>query len=230
MTIENNTIIVYYPVAAGGKFFINSLGLSRHCVLHNVELARWDLDQSVFTENYYKTKLNHVLKTIPPDQNSYWQSYELGVFNYWLSFENNPPTCSSALKDIVSSGRHCCVITHNPEYLVSVMSAFSLKNIVKLTNYTKWLMECSFKVSGLTEDIKNKVDYWGYIDQKEIADPAYNYLLVDVDNSMRDQTAMTKQIKNLYNHFGFDDFNEDLWLQYYKRYINFHDEILLTRN
>ena len=162
---QNQAILVYYPCGAGGKFIINSLGLSRHCVPHDPELAIWDLPQTVFDQLYYQTKLDQVLNTVPPIHDlDNWQKYELGVYDKWL----NPVDFSakSRLNNIINADRYFCLIGHSPEDLQKYLNRYPNINIVKLTNYCQWLKRSSFKILELKNDVENKVDYWNYIDQQ----------------------------------------------------------------
>jgi hypothetical protein len=214
-------IHVYYPVAAGGKFTVNSLGLSRHCVIHDPQLAEWDIEQTNFDSVYYQRKLEIIQGTVPlPDNLQNWNKFELGVLDKWINSSNR---ITLTLQKIIDQGRHFCQIGHVMEDFKPWLDISpELKNVIKLTNYTKWLKRCAFKVNGLANDVDNKVVYWDYIDKKEIGEPPMNWLLVDMDDSIFDQAIMQNQIEQLYNHFGFDDFQPELWQQYYQKYIAVH--------
>ena len=225
-TFQSLCILVYYPVAAGGKFIINSLGLSRYCVPHSIKYADWDIQQNDFNSAYYNAKLQQILETIPPI-NDYlaWQSYELGVGAQWCPTYCDP----SPVNTIAKANRHFCIIAHDPTDLRSTMT-IPFKNIIKLTNYTEWLSFCKFKHPMLASDIENKVAYWNYIDKQELNTLDFSYMLVDMDANIFDQNAIANQIKNLYSELQFDDFNFDLWSQYYNKYINFHKAVYEIQN
>lgn len=216
---ESLCVVVYFPVGTGGKFIINSLGLSKHCVLHDHNLAKWDISQTVFDHTYYQTKLDHILDTVPPTNKlANWQKYELGIADRWL----RPPNWGRDLEEILTD-RHFCVIAHTPEVLKLYFDTFpKIKNVVKLTNYIEWLKLSKFKVSSLHDDFANIQLYWDYVDKKEIAEMNYPYKLVDIDNNIHDSKCMLETIKNLYKELNFDDFCPDLWLQYYNKYIRVH--------
>ena len=221
-------ILVYYPVAAGGKFIINSLGLSRHCVPHSIKYADWDIQQNNFNSAYYNTKLQQILETIPPI-NDYlaWQSYELGVGMQWYPTYRDP----SPVKKIIDANRHFCIIVHDPENLkLRLLETGPVQHMVKLTNYIEWLKISKFKHPSVIDDITNKVAYWNYIDKQELNTLDFSYMLVDMDTNIFDQNAMANQIKNLYSKLQFDDFNFDLWRQYYNKYINFHKVLYEIQN
>ena len=220
---QSQCIIVYYLCGAGGKFIVNSLGLSQYCVPHHPQLAVWDMQQTKFDNTYYQTKLEQVLKTIPPihDLNN-WKNYELGVDEAWGVLNEQTMSMSSALIDIVNSNRRFCLIVHTPEELKQVMIQYPNLDVVKLTNYSQWLARSSFKLLDLKNDVDNKIDYWRFIDQEELKNPQIPYILVDIDSTIDDHNAMLNQIQNLYNRIKFSDFNSDVWNQYYQKYISIH--------
>jgi len=220
---QSQCIIVYYPCGAGGKFIVNSLGLSQYCVPQHPQLAVWDMQQTMFNNTYYQTKLDQILKTIPPihDLNN-WQNYELGVDKAWGMIDEQTMSITPALIDIVNSDRHFCLIVHTPEELKQVIIRYPNLNVIKLTNYSQWLVRSNFKLLDLKNDIDNKVDYWRFIDQEELKNPQIPYILVDIDSTINNHTAMLNQIQNLYNRLKFNDFNSSFWNQYYQKYISIH--------
>jgi hypothetical protein len=158
---QSQCIIVYYPNGAGGKFIINSLGLSQYCVPHHPQLAVWDMQQTIFNDTYYQKKLDQILKTIPPihDLNK-WQKYELGVGNEWGPYGAQTVNMSSALIDIVNANRHFCLIVHSPEELKQATMQHPNLNVIKLTNYSQWLARSSFKMLGLANDLYKLLEFY----------------------------------------------------------------------
>ena len=77
--IENGrTIAVNFRPGAGGNFVQNCLGLSRHCVLRDIDYVSWQLDATVDT-NFYQQKLSWVLDTIQSGTfSTTWLGHELG--------------------------------------------------------------------------------------------------------------------------------------------------------
>jgi hypothetical protein len=218
-------ILIYYPCGAGGKFIINSLGLSRHCVPHHIGMAIWDISQQIVDSSYYQQKLQQVLKTVPEykQEARKWQQYELGVFNKWIDLSSVPPTVGTSLKNIIAHNRYFCTIAHTPEDLQLYLDNFpNIKHVIKLTNYSSWLKISRFKIPELENNIDNKIKYWKFIDEQELNNSKLFYKLIDIDNSMFDYDRMLDQVKNLYSYLNFDDFNKELWTAYYQKYINFH--------
>ena len=211
-------IIVYYPCCAGGKFVINSLSLSRYFVLHDTDLAQWDVKQKVHDQQYYSRKLEIILKTVPDHPNdSQWLKYELGVNSEWDSPD------SDFLQPLLEQNTHSFPLTANTiDRVLTLKEIFTNNFVVKLTNYTKWLTVSQFKMPEVQQDLKNKIEYWNFVDQQELAGEKFFDYLVDVDGSYFDQDKIKQSIQGLYQQLGFDDFQSDLWTQYYQKYINAH--------
>jgi len=219
MTFEDLCIAVYFPCSAGGKFIINSLGLSKHCVLHDARLAQWELEQTDVNLLYNK-KLEVILKTVPKNAfDGDWQNYELG--SSWIKQKNCVQDPDPAhLQKIINSSKHFCIVCHQIQELETILSIYPKIHIVKLTNYVDWMILCRSK-SRIT-DIDEKRIYWSFVDKNEIESPTVDWILIDIDNSIRSMAVMQQQIEILYNKLGFDDFDESLWRQYYIKYAQSH--------
>jgi len=216
MTFEDLCILFYYPPSAGGKFIINSLSLSKNCVLHSNELAQWELDQTDI-DLLYKKKLETILKTVPENAlDGTWQKYELG--DSW--FQDKNLTITPDLQKIINSSKHFCSIYHNVDELRLILSMYPRTRVVKLTNYVNWMIYCSAKTR--ITDIDEKRIHWSFIDKNEIESPTVDWILIDIDNSIRSMAVMQQQIEILYNKLGFDDFDESRWRQYYIKYAQSH--------
>jgi hypothetical protein len=46
----DSVVIVYYPTNAGGKFLINSLGLSNGCYFQDIDFVRLQRRQQIYTK------------------------------------------------------------------------------------------------------------------------------------------------------------------------------------
>jgi len=214
-------VIFYYPCCAGGKFLINSLSLSKHSVLHDVELSVWDVNQSVHDTTYYKQKLQYILDTVPQTQdNTQWLKYELVVESKWNLAD------SPYLEPILEKQQHSfSLIAHEIDRVFYLKKNFPNSYVIKLTNYVKWMACSQFKMTQVRDDLKNKIDYWSFIDRKELEGPKFYDFLVDVDQNYGDYDLMSNTIKNLYAILDFDDFDLDLWTQYYTKYRSAHKNI-----
>jgi hypothetical protein len=218
MQTRDQIVIVYYPICGGGKFVINSLGLSRYCTLHDYELAVWDSAQTVHDEFYYQTKLKHTLATVPENKNNVdWSKYEMGNSHYTSSqieFENNAVAISK-------QNQYFCLTAHTPDHLKNIINLSKSNKIIKLTNYSAWLKISAFKHQSITNDIENKINYWNYIDQQEVKEQDW-WFTINVDAGINNQSVRQKQIEDLYQMLGWDDFNQEIWSQYYQKYMQSH--------
>jgi len=76
----NNLIVVWYPQYAGGKFIMNCLSLSRHCVPLDTEMCKHLLDYPTD----YKYRLSKILNTLPSKDNmSDWLKYEFSIAGFY---------------------------------------------------------------------------------------------------------------------------------------------------
>jgi len=212
-------IIVYYPCCAGGKFIINSLSLSKYFVLHDTDLAIWDIQQKVHDQQYYSKKLEIILNTVPEQSNdTKWLRYELGVNSEWDSLD------SEFLQPLLKENTHAFPLTANTiDRVLNLKEIFTNNFVIKLTNYTKWMTVSQFKMPEVQQDLKNKIDYWNFVDQKELEGEKFFDFLIDVDRSYIDQHKIKTAIEDLYQQLGFDDFQPNLWIQYYQKYIKAHN-------
>jgi hypothetical protein len=219
MTFEDLCIAVYYPCSAGGKFIINSLGLSKHCVLHDADLAQWELEQTDVNLLYNK-KLEVILKTVPENAfDGNWQKYELG--SSWIKQKNSIQDPDPAdLQKIINGSKHFCIVCHEFDQLQYILSRYPKTRVVKLTNYADWMILCKSKTR--ITDVDEKIIHWSFVDKNEIESPTVDWILVDIDDSMKSMTKMQKQIQMLYSKLGFDDFDESRWCQYYIKYAQSH--------
>ena len=222
MKISDLTLIVYYPVCAGGKFIINSLGLSRHCTLHDYILAIWDSDQTVYDQTYYQTKLEHTLRTVPPNkQDLDWQKYEMGNSRHLSS----PYNFNLYATNIAKQQQYFCIIAHDIVNLEKIKNFTNSTTVIKLTNFAKWARHSSFKHQDISNNVENYIYHRHSIDKEEMQDSTW-FHTIDIDCGMQDQSTMQYQIQLLYTKLGWDDFDQTSWTHYYQRYIQSHNLLL----
>lgn len=221
MSKSKPAIIFYFPCCAGGKFLINSLSLSRHMVPQDIKLAHWDVEQTVYDRAYYDRKLSVMLNTVPNGPNDTgWLGYELGTQLKWHDRNH------TSLQPILAPGRHCFpLIAHEFDQIPNLRQNFPNSVLIKSTNYTKWQRVSSFKQADFLADVKNKIAYWQFVDKKELQGPRFYDLLLDVDNNYPYADRMQDSMGKLYAELGFDDWQPELWKQYYDRYIKVHSHI-----
>lgn len=190
-------------------------------VPHDIELAHWDLKQTVHDREYYDRKLSAILNTVPNGPNDTdWGGHELGTQLNWHDRNH------ASLQPILASGQHCfALIAHEFDQIANLRRNFPNSVLIKSTNYTKWQRVSSFKQPEFLADVENKIGYWKFVDQKELQGPRFYDLLLDVDTNYPNADRMQETIGKLYAELGFDDWQPELWRQYYDRYIKVHGYI-----
>jgi hypothetical protein len=213
-------LLFYYPHGAGGKFIINGLSLSRHCVLFDINFAVWDIEQTKHDASYYQKKLDRVLTSVPEKQDRHrWQNYELGTPPGAWEDEN----CTH-LRPVLEYGmKRFYYVAHYPELAEQYQAQYPDMTMIKLTNYGKWMQTSAFKVPDLERDLANKLAHWRYTDRQESVLNRFKGIKVDIDNNIFDHDNMQQHMKYLYDQLGFDDFQPELWSQYYHRYMQVHE-------
>ena len=218
---EKLGLLFYYPHGAGGKFIINSLSLSRHCVLFDVNFAIWDIEQTQHDTAYYEHKLRTVLTSVPRTQDRHnWQNYELGTPPGAWDNEH----CKHLIPILESATKRFFYIAHYPEQAESYQTQYPNMTLIKLTNYAQWMQTSAFKVPELEQDLDNKLAYWSHQDRQEQVFNQFRAVIVDMDNNIFDHDKMQQQVRHLYQRLGFDDFQPNLWSQYYVRYMQVHNQ------
>jgi hypothetical protein len=77
---SDNLLVMWYPQYAGGKFIMNCLSLSRHCVPLEAEACQ----HLLIHPTDYKYRLDKILSTLPPKHKmSQWLSYEFHTGNFY---------------------------------------------------------------------------------------------------------------------------------------------------
>jgi hypothetical protein len=213
---------MYYPCGASGKFVMNFLSLSRYCTLHKFDLAVWDANVDVHDTNYYEKKLQHILNTVPDEVNCPdWQQYEMG--NGILIDSDDTQFANNSAK-ILRRDQWFAVVAHTPDELDALIARIGTSTVIKITNYGKWLETTNFKLPRIKTKILDRVSYWNWIDKKELEIDLDKYwALIDIDSTIHDQEKWLVQIEQLYEQFGWDDFNRNLCAQYYNKYMSRHE-------
>ena len=86
-----NLIIVCYPGGAGGKFLINSLGLSDDCVFQDADLASRQLQQDFTPADKFSYLTNKINKVTGE-----WHDLDLGCVQLFGVTNFRLSSCSTA--------------------------------------------------------------------------------------------------------------------------------------
>jgi len=189
--------------------------------LFDPEFAKWDIAQTVHDSAYYEHKLRTVLTSVPPvHDRDRWQNYELGTPpGVW-----NNEHCKHLIPILESATKRFYYITHDPDQAQQYLDQYPGMTMIKLTNYVQWMQNSAFKMPDLQRELDNKLAYWGYIDRQEQVLNRWHAVTVDMDTNMFDHDMMQQHIQFLYDQLGFDDFQPQLWSQYYDQYMQVHTQ------
>ena len=219
---EKNCIVIYYPATTGGKFLANCLGLSRHCVLNNIDWATWDLAQSD-THQYRQAKLRRVQLTVPHSADDiYWSNNEIDEHRGLLLPQIRSDQVSAEVQAVIESDRRYCLICHSREHLLELLKEFPGITVIKFTNFIRWMRISAFKNIDTYNSIDRKVNYHYWVDKNELVEPDAAYILFDVDTNFLDIHQLEQSLQDLYLKLGFDDFDRTPWRDYYLTWFNAH--------
>jgi hypothetical protein len=227
--LSPNVILVYAPPFAGGKFIMNCLAMSRHCIISDSRFAEQDLNFTNHDATFYKFKLDSVLQSLPPaDKINQWRLYE---FQEWVfagiknddyahrtiedlrSHKFNP-----ILSKVLDSQRYHCFLSHYYNTTVGFQQVWPNTKIITLVNWQKFIKLAGTLKSLSNENIDNHLSH--LLDHPSTL--SWPSLIYDVDHSIFSQENHLRSIKTLYHALGWDDFQEDLIEQYYSEYRYLH--------
>lgn len=224
-----NVILVYYPAFAGGKFIINSLSLSRHCIIADPRFAEQDLAYSKFDDSFYKFKLDCVLKSLPsPDQIHNWRLYEFREWQFAGIMNNEYGSRSTAdlkqhpfnplLVRAVDSGRHHCFVSHYYDVTRGFKQVWTNAQIISLVNWNRFVKLAGKLKADSTDNIDAHLDY--LLDHPSTL--PWPALIYDVDHSIFSRENHLQAMQILYQALNWDDFDADLTGEYYDQYRWLH--------
>jgi len=224
-----NVILAYYPSFAGGKFVINCLSLSKHCIISDPSYAAQDMAYTTFDESYYQFKIDSVLTSLPAMHNkTKWRVFEFQEWKF-AGINNNDygkQTVESLrahnfnplLKQAVDSGRHHCFVSHYYDVTTGFKNVWPGAKIISLVNWKKFVkLAGSFKASA-GENVDMHLDY--LLDFPSTL--PWPSLIYDVDHSIFSRENHLRAIETLYTGLGWDDFNPELVGRYYDEYRYLH--------
>jgi len=224
-----NVILVYYPAFAGGKFIMNSLSLSKHCVIPDPKYALHDLAYTTFDSDYYQFKIESILSSLPPLTNlTDWRRYELREWQL-AGITNNDygnKTVESLrdhkfnpmLEQVVNSGRYHCFLSHFYNETIGFKQVWPNAKLISLVNWKKFVKLAGTFKAETSENVDKHLDY--LLDfPSTLPCPS---LIYDVDHSIFSRENHLFAIKTLYQALEWDDFNAELVGSYYDQYCHLH--------
>lgn len=213
--IENGrTIAVNYRPGAGGNFVQNCLGLSRHCVLRDLEYVTWQLGATV-SADFYQQKLSWALDTIQPGKfSTTWLGYELGSHRLiGFLFSDRRKTTDTdipaVLHDAALQGLWVTHTAHNhgwTQHLARYWAQVRYINVHGDAWAQRWM------------NIKNHTQQWY---DWEASPNAYNF---DLDATVHSELDFLTAMRALYEWLEWDDFDQAPVAEYYRVYKYAHDQ------
>ena len=216
---SGQVIIFNFPAGAGGKMLQNCVGLSRYCVLNKLEYVQWQLDYADINQDFYKQKLSWILETLPIRNKMHeWVSYEFSELKIYginfLGFNKHVPITNKEIYQLADKKLWSTVTVHNFESVEHYLNYWPIVKHVSLINNEIFGRK---SLSLKNPDLKFDND-WATRGHTPYC-IGFNF---DIDNTMYDADKFLNQIKLLYEYLEFDDFQQDLVLEYYKKYIELH--------
>lgn len=267
----SNLIIACYIPGAGGKFILNCLGLSRHVVLQDQELAQHQLNNQLSPKDKHALLLERITDT---DQT--WSDLGLGCRElFGDAIYNNKKNCgdfkfapviaelsNSNLKFCLVSheyprvanqlkvwaNAHCIIFTDEIKFIQTVRSASNWSAVAKWSMPTTAIDLCWTNIRGdswpeIAPKNLQEYDQLPKFIKDEIAELHENIILKhyrDQDEEKKVKQDVLKKhqcqtwncnwfldrelflihMKNLYNSFNLDDFNDDLVMSLYDAWVD----------
>lgn len=219
--IPNGRAIIFnYPAGAGGKMLQNCVSLSRHCILTSSKLAEWQVRYSgEFDKKFYQHKFRFMLASLPaPDQLKHWLAHELSERDLyginWSGFNQHQTIRNRDVYRAAELGLWSTVSVHNWGSVEHYVHYWPELKHVCLVNNEQFAQFClPIKNGQLSYDTD-----WNTRGRT----PSGQCFEFDVDNTIWNSDCFVKQVAELYNYLGFDDFQEELIFQFHNHYINLH--------
>ena len=214
MIKNGQTIAVNFRPGAGGNFVQNCLGLSRHCVLRDIDYVAWQLDATI-DQTFYQQKLSWVLDTIQPGTfSTTWLGYELGShrligFLFSDSLKTTDADIPEPLHGAASQGIWVTHTAHNhgwTDHLARYWPCVRYINVHGDAWAQRWM------------NIKNHALEWA---EWEASPDAYEF---DFDSTINSEFDFLSAMRAVYEWLDWDDFDQVPVAEYYRAYKLAHDQ------
>lgn len=181
---------------------------------NDLELALKDLTFTEYTDDYYQFKLSSVLSSLSTNflNDGDWKEFPgLDVPIHSKQVIDN------LLQQVKIQNKKICHIAHWNAEVDRFRAKYPDLQVCKLTNFKKFNSLC-FVLKSETKDIdRHSQGFDSWIDTAQESDITF-----DIDSSMYDGAQFLLEMKNLYNYFGFEDFNPNILTKFYNRYKQLH--------
>ena len=202
-----NPIIVCYPGGAGGKFLINSIGLSNSAVFQDVDLANQQLAGNLTSQDKFNYLVNELDKVT-----THWNDLNLGC-GYITGI--NPQL-------FIEKNLYLFLVAHNSQIMGQRLGQWPNAKIIVFKNSTEFILTRGnnyfFEDVIPPENIKLDID----LIQGSIISQAKrlkNVIWWDT-NWYFSESNTVDQIEKLYTDLNLTDFNREFVTEYYNLWIN----------
>jgi len=223
-----NLIIVCFPNNAGGRFLINSLGLSNDAVLQDKFLAQQQLDLNFNQQDKFNLLEARISEVVGSWNDLYLScSGFFGVKNkdYILSPElvRDYGKFNKIACDISNLDKKFFIAGHWPEVINRYFTVWPNASIIMFENFTNFI---NFRMNDLTSD-RDQILYQNKIEEsyKEQTSHINNIIYKWDTNRYFDEDQTINGIRELYNILNLGSFNEDLLRRYHNLWISKLDEL-----
>lgn len=213
-------VIVIYNPWAGGKFFVNALGLSNKAVLQHKEYAELQLDKKINSWAKFE-----VLKQKIQHTTTRWLDLGLGCSNIFGDNPEDPKGFPSLVSRLSESDQYFFVVAHNEgaaRDLTALWPNAKILFVCNSYNFVSWRFNhktrkdvpfCKWfpnyqRLADIDLDFSNFV--YSFSQEK---------ITVNADVFL-DKDKLLCCIKFLYDWLGLDDYNNILVEDYYNIYMD----------
>lgn len=147
-------VIVHFPAFSGGKFLMNCLSLSRHCVPQNTTAARYLIDHP----DDYDYRLHSVCSTLPTplDMQNWREKWEFGDTEFYQGavsehleawYENRPTPIDDFLQSLIQNNLCFFMTSHGGwSNVKAIVKAWPHARIILLINSARfWSLAVKLK-------------------------------------------------------------------------------------
>jgi len=219
LNTDKIVIVMYHPWA-GGKFFVNALGLSRQAVLQHHDYAQQQLAGKLNPWAKYQILSDRIDKTT-----TRWLDLGLGCSNIFGDKVYEPESFPPLVEELSNSNQYFFVIAHNEIAARQLATLWPNAKIIYVCNSFNFV---SWRFNGKTrKDVPlcRWFPYYHRLDEADIEFTNFVYdfnqekVTVDADVFL-DRDKLLKCVEFLYEWLGLDDFNPILINDFYDKYMD----------
>jgi hypothetical protein len=173
--------------------------------MDSIKTVQKELSFNEFNEDYYAFKINSVLGIVPNTPLQNW-------------YEGDTPVPAQMRDVVYSKNKKFCHTAHSNVQVKVHQDQFDDLVICKLVNFNRFnIFSYPLKKNQDHSNHDMSVESGSWLNDSLSGDIEF-----DVDGAIYNKDIFVSRMKKLYDFFELDDFREDLLLQYYTKYLNWH--------